>query len=819
MELRKDYTGDAVPLFKHALMELTDVCEGDSPASNVCSNGEDSATSDSQLLSGTAGLEQRIVFPKSQQQQQKMNFSTGELDQTAEDGSSCHPDTCWSSRVWDHPLPAVGGIESGELSGARADWDIKGHFWDWDNMVLLQGKGDAGKRLGEWAIAEGDEVNCLLPRETFHIGLQSGSSKTSTLSCSSGIPGVAATGKGGHAKFCSPEQKSQQKSVDVDHRGNMEGGRTTAGLDLHHHCKVEQYRSGGEQNVPRDFSLGQRDGNSSWDFQNTAIPREIEQDRRAMIEQQRDESLKRSDQQLVGQQNPSSRESQKVMGFLGLGGGAVVTNDHVTKVEEKDTCSNGGTCSGDGFIGLKLGKRTYFGDTAAVSAGKSAGVSVAVNPVPSCSSTVKKRGAAAAQLPRCQVEGCKMDLTTAKDYHRRHKVCAIHSKAAKVIVASIEQRFCQQCSRFHVLSEFDEGKRSCRRRLAGHNERRRKPQPDPLALASSGASMLRGDFGRLPGINFIDDRRHLHAFGEPHYLWQQLQHASAPSYDDMNDRLNYLAGTYSRFGNLGSHSSVESPLQLPLSTDRFLPSLSKPAADRLLMLLQQHPKALASNLEDHRIHQFQTGSDPMGQALSLSPSSGTRFLGLETSTQASHDFSGISDSGCALSLLSSQPWGSMTPSSVSLDFSPKTHPTLERMLADNPAPLAQQFTHRTLAGVRHDYVGTTDEPLFIQPLSQRGDALPTGNPPNAFRGNPQAPFAMVSDIDNHPMFSMLHGHDNRALHNSTSHQRPTIDLMELPSAHLHNSHPGPIQTANREFLEFPSSRPFDSAMYDTNAML
>lgn len=28
--------------------------------------------------------------------------------------------------------------------------------------------------------------------------------------------------------------------------------------------------------------------------------------------------------------------------------------------------------------------------------------------------------------------------------------------------------------RFHELTEFDEAKRSCRRRLAGHNERRRK---------------------------------------------------------------------------------------------------------------------------------------------------------------------------------------------------------------------------------------------------------------------------------------------------------------------------------------------------------
>lgn len=34
--------------------------------------------------------------------------------------------------------------------------------------------------------------------------------------------------------------------------------------------------------------------------------------------------------------------------------------------------------------------------------------------------------------------------------------------------------------RFHLLSEFDEGKRSCRRRLAGHNRRRRKTHPEEI---------------------------------------------------------------------------------------------------------------------------------------------------------------------------------------------------------------------------------------------------------------------------------------------------------------------------------------------------
>lgn len=39
--------------------------------------------------------------------------------------------------------------------------------------------------------------------------------------------------------------------------------------------------------------------------------------------------------------------------------------------------------------------------------------------------------------------------------------------------------------RFHVLQEFDEGKRSCRRRLAGHNKRRRKAHPDNVVNGGS----------------------------------------------------------------------------------------------------------------------------------------------------------------------------------------------------------------------------------------------------------------------------------------------------------------------------------------------
>ncbi|CAL9048916.1 unnamed protein product [Musa banksii] len=87
--------------------------------------------------------------------------------------------------------------------------------------------------------------------------------------------------------------------------------------------------------------------------------------------------------------------------------------------------------------------------------------------------------------PTCQVEGCGADLSDSKDYHRRHKVCEMHAKASSAVVRNAIQRFCQQCSRFHLLEEFDEGKRSCRRRLAGHNRRRRKTHPDLIVNGNS----------------------------------------------------------------------------------------------------------------------------------------------------------------------------------------------------------------------------------------------------------------------------------------------------------------------------------------------
>jgi hypothetical protein len=78
-------------------------------------------------------------------------------------------------------------------------------------------------------------------------------------------------------------------------------------------------------------------------------------------------------------------------------------------------------------------------------------------------------------MPKCQVTGCLADLSILKAYHQRYKICELHLKAEHVVCDGAKRRFCQQCGRFHELSAFAPGTRSCRERLERHNARRRKP--------------------------------------------------------------------------------------------------------------------------------------------------------------------------------------------------------------------------------------------------------------------------------------------------------------------------------------------------------
>ncbi|KAG6435501.1 hypothetical protein SASPL_100375 [Salvia splendens] len=74
----------------------------------------------------------------------------------------------------------------------------------------------------------------------------------------------------------------------------------------------------------------------------------------------------------------------------------------------------------------------------------------------------------------CQVPGCEADISELNGYHKRHRVCLKCAHAAVVVIDGESKRYCQQCGKFHLLSSFDEGKRSCRRKLQKHNDRRRR---------------------------------------------------------------------------------------------------------------------------------------------------------------------------------------------------------------------------------------------------------------------------------------------------------------------------------------------------------
>uniref|UniRef100_A0A0D9VCV6 SBP-type domain-containing protein n=1 Tax=Leersia perrieri TaxID=77586 RepID=A0A0D9VCV6_9ORYZ len=173
---------------------------------------------------------------------------------------------------------------------------------------------------------------------------------------------------------------------------------------------------------------------------------------------------------------------------IATGGGGIVKREDFLDI-------GGGGGGGGGRIGLNLGRRTYFSPADVLAVDRLLLRSRLGGMGPMGVLGLGLAAAAAAhhhQPPRCQAEGCKADLSAAKHYHRRHKVCDYHAKAAAVVASGKQQRFCQQCSRFHVLAEFDEAKRSCRKRLTEHNRRRRKPtggrRPAASTTTASGVS-------------------------------------------------------------------------------------------------------------------------------------------------------------------------------------------------------------------------------------------------------------------------------------------------------------------------------------------
>ncbi|KAF8389509.1 hypothetical protein HHK36_026204 [Tetracentron sinense] len=270
--------------------------------------------------------------------------------------------------------------------------------------------------------------------------------------------------------------------------------------------------------------------------------------------------------------------------------------------------------SGEPLMGLRLGKRTYFEDVCSGNTTKTSSFSV----IPTSSTTTAKRSRASyqsTQTPCCQVEGCNLDLTSTKDYYRRHRVCESHSKCPKVIVAGLERRFCQQCSRFHDLLDFDEKKRSCRRRLSDHNARRRRPQPEAIQFNSARLS------------SFYDGRQQLN------FVWNRvpLVH-TRPS----------------------ANPTWESEYDFKLTQTKRSPAKAGGVDSQLHFPSNDLPNAISTFHDSDRLLPFKgTTADILNQ-------------GLEAPITASN-LDATPDLRRALSLLSTDSWGSGEPEPTSLN--------------------------------------------------------------------------------------------------------------------------------------------------------
>ncbi|BFI24270.1 protein MpSPL2 [Marchantia polymorpha subsp. ruderalis] len=491
--------------------------------------------------------------------------------------------------------------------------------------------------------------------------------------------------------------------------------------------------------------------------------------------------------------------------LLGLGG-----VDDVSSEERRRYCQehcNGGTAkigAADAMIGLNLGRREYFED--AVAPARACGG--APTPFAVCPPGKKQRvQSPGVQVPRCQVDGCRQDLSSAKDYHRRHKVCEMHSKASRVMVAGLEQRFCQQCSRFHVLTEFDEGKRSCRRRLAGHNERRRKPQPESAAIASTGSSAaLHAESGsHATSVNGEEDKRGTNGLAErgSYMPSHRTPGSSSTSVEENSDDQSGSMGTTLKLNQGRSLwqgiSRVEEAAGLACQVpcgERQQPYLSSATTHRMLSVMQS-PKG---------VHQFLLEGSG-GPGLTLASTSGTTSVLSTLESPTSTSVSGLSDSGRALSLLSSQAWGSRggAPGSVSLDLSSQPSVALlDRLISEKTGV---PFSPRRQPSPYHSASATAENLFPLQPHSMRVEAR------EQHRSFISGMNLVGSGFDGGMLALMQGNPDFLAGYGAVSvAQRPTIDLMRHPSPQSHNSstHPSGVQSA--EFSALRSYESFESLL-------
>lgn len=307
-------------------------------------------------------------------------------------------------------------------------------------------------------------------------------------------------------------------------------------------------------------------------------------------------------------------------------------------------------CRDSSLIDLKLGRISDHRDAQTKA---NPNFSSAVSPIPPTKRA--RAGSLCSQTPFCQVHGCKKDLSSSKDYHKRHKVCEIHSKTSKVIVNGIEQRFCQQCSRFHLLAEFDDGKRSCRKRLAGHNERRRRPH---IGMHSGRAGRL---FQSYNGSRLQETSFALSSFVCQDILPNGILH---PQKYEMSDWYRSVKvedeGDYSPH-HLGiPNNKGQMHTKSHLTCFNSQKQCAPVPEDGLIAVTRTIKMNENSN---SFLHSMSTTSDFDARSLFHSSSLGSGELTVLDSSSTVQGLPAVSNSGCALSLLSSQSQNSSNQSS------------------------------------------------------------------------------------------------------------------------------------------------------------
>jgi hypothetical protein len=255
-------------------------------------------------------------------------------------------------------------------------------------------------------------------------------------------------------------------------------------------------------------------------------------------------------------------------------------------------------------------------------------------------------------------------------------------------------------------------------------------------------------------------------------------------------------------------------------------TLSRHNAERLLFLLQSS-KTVPGGAINQDVHQYmQSSGAHAGQALTLSSSSGENLAGLDVVT-ATHGLSGVSDSGCALSLLSFQSGGSRASGSASFDMTRRSDLTVDQLILENQPLMAQPSL---MQGVQHNFgLFAADKLLTI--CSQSSTNLSTGGFPatvvNSMDKQHQGE-SLVSNADGIGnfggyTFGLPQGSSFRGSQAASSQDiQGTIDLMCRSSeTQTNDSHdqPGMVHQGSRQFTDVQLLRSFESSIYDTHQLL